>query len=175
VPLEETWLGRHWVFMEWSRRVYARWMRRARSIVSGTAHRIAKKLVGVAGTCDSLIVPENLKGLKKRAPEDSDRLAWLFTQFAYRRLQSFIEYKAAWRGLRTIYVSARGTSKTSPLGRVRRLNYRWVLLPNGAATTRDVIAAWNLALRGLTRMRGSPRAPRGGSRSCPHYHPVASL
>ncbi len=61
-----------------------------------------------------------------------------------------------------VYVSARGTSKTSPVGPVRRLSYRWVLLPNGVVTTRDVVAAWNLALRGLKRMRGSQ-----GSRGAP--------
>jgi putative transposase len=155
-------LGRHWRFMKWSCRVHARWMRRARSIVKDTAHFVAKKLVGIADRYDSIIVLENLKGLKTRASERSNRLAWLFTQLAYRTLQSYIEYKAAWRGLKTVYVPARGTSKSSPLGRVRKLNYRWVLLPNGVATTRDVVAAWNLALRGLTRMRGSQ-----GSRGAP--------
>ena len=157
--------GRHWRFMKWSRRVHARWMRRARNIVNDAAHRVAKKLVEIADEYDSLIVLENLKGIKQSAVEKSDKLAWLFTQFAYGRLQSYIEYRAAWKGLKTVYVSARGTSKTSPIGPVRRLNYRWVLLPNNVVTTRDTIAAWNLALRGLTRMRGSkgsrgaPRAP----------------
>ena len=155
-------LGRHMWFMKWSRRVYRRWMRRARSIVNDTAHRVAKKLVEIADKYDSMIVLENLKGLRVRASEGSDRPAWLFTQLAYRRLQNFIEYKATWKGLRVVYVSARGTSKTSPIGRVRQLNYRWVLLSNGVATTRDVVAAWNLALRGFTRMRGSM-----GSRGAP--------
>ena len=152
-------LGRHWRFMKWSRRVHARWMMRARSIVNDTAHRVAKKLAEVADRYDSMIVLENLKGLKMRASERNSRLAWLFTQLAYKKMQIYIEYKAAWRGLRTVYVSARGTSKTSPMGRVRWLNYRWVLLPNGAATTRDVVAAWNLAIRGLKRMRGSQGSP----------------
>lgn len=155
-------LGRHWRFMRWSRRVHARWMRRARSVAEDTAHRVAKKLVDIADRHDSLIVLEDLRGLRVRASEESDRLAWLFTQLAYRRLQGYIEYKAAWRGLTVVYVSARGTSKTSPVGPVRRLSYRWVLLPNGVVTTRDVVAAWNLALRGLKRMRGSQ-----GSRGAP--------
>ncbi len=154
-------IGRHWRFMKWSRRVHARWMRRAKNIVNDATHRVAKKLVEIADKYDSLIVLENLKGLKSRASERSDKLAWLFTQLAYRRLQKFIEYKAAWRGLRAVYVSARDTSKTSPIGPVKRLNYRWVLLPNNVVTTRDTIAAWNLALRGLTRMRGSQRVQDG--------------
>ncbi len=148
-------LGRHTWFMKWSRKVYNRWMKRAKSVVEDTAHFVAKKLVEIADRHDSMIVLENLKGLKMRASEGNSRLAWLFTQLAYRKLQSCIEYKASWRGLRTVYVPARGTSKTSPMGRARRLNYRWLLLPNGVATTRDVVAAWNLALRGLKRMRGS--------------------
>lgn len=148
-------LGRRWRFVKWSHRVHARWMRRARSIVSDTVHLVAKKLAEVADRHDSMIVLENLGGLKTRASEMSDRLAWLFTQFAYRRLQSCIEYKAAWRGLKAVYVTARGTSKTSPIGGAGRLNYRWMVLPNGVVTTRDVVAAWNLALRGLKRMRGS--------------------
>ena len=154
-------LGGHWRFMKWSLRAYRRWMRRARNIVSDTAHRVAKKIVEVADRYDSMIALENLKGLKTGASERSDQLAWMFTQFAYRKLQAHIEYKASWRGLRVAYVPARGTSRTSPLGKVKQLSYRWVLLPNGVATTRDVIAAWNLAHKGLKRMKGSPRVPRG--------------
>ena len=152
-------LGRHWRFMKWSRRVHVRWMRRTRSIVNDTAHFVAKRIAEIADRYDSMIVLENLKGLRTRASERSDRLAWLFTQLAYRRLQKFIEYKAAWRGLRTVYVSARGTSKTSPIGLVGQLSYRWIVLPNGVATTRDVVAAWNLAVRGLMQMKGSQRVP----------------
>ncbi|BES81782.1 hypothetical protein PABY_13490 [Pyrodictium abyssi] len=158
-------LGRHWRFMKWSRKVYKRRMSRARSIVNDTAHFAAKKLVGIADRYGSLIVLENLKGLKMCASEENSRLAWLFTQLAYRRLQGFIEYKAAWRGLKTIYVPAKSTSKASPQGKVKKLNYRWMVLPNGVATTRDIVAAWNLALKGFTRMRGSrgfrgaPKAP----------------
>ena len=109
-------LGRHWRFMKWSLEAYRRWMRRARNIVTDTAHRVAKKLVEIADRFDSLIVLENLKGLKTASSKKSDRLAWMFTQFAYRRLQSFIEYKAARKGLETIYVSPRGTSRKSRSG-----------------------------------------------------------
>ena len=50
------------------------------------------------------------------------------------------------------------------------INYRWVKLPNEIITTRDIIASWNLALRGLKFLtrdvghRGSvdaPKAPDG--------------
>lgn len=111
--------------------------------------------IEIADRYGSMIVLEDLKGLKVRASEKSRRLAWLFTQLAYRKLQSYVECKAAWRGLRRVYVPARGTSKASPMGRVKRLNYCWMVLPNGAATTRDVVAAWNLTTRGLKQMRGS--------------------
>ena len=53
-------------------------------------------------------------------------------------------------GLSVIHVDPRRTSKSSPLGgELEFINYRWVKLPNGIITTRDIIASWNLALRGL--------------------------
>jgi len=54
-----------------------------------------------------------------------------------------------------VYVDPRGTSKTSPNGKpLAFINYGFVKLGD-ATTTRDTIASWNLALRGLRQMRGS--------------------
>ncbi len=75
--------------------------------------------------------------------------------WAYRRIQNYIHYKALLEGAPVVYVSPRGTSKTSPIGgRLISINYRWVKLPNGVITTRDVVASWNHVLRYL-QMRGS--------------------
>jgi len=55
-------------------------------------------------------------------------------------------------------------------GKLKFINYRWVMLPNGFIVTRDHVASWNLALKGLkflTRDVGSrgsvetPNAPDG--------------
>ena len=68
-----------------------------------------------------------------------------------------------------VYVDPRGTSKTPPSGKsLRFVNYRFVQLGE-TITTRDVVASWNIALRGLEKlkqMRGSrvtwsPDSPRG--------------
>jgi len=70
----------------------------------------------------------------------------------------FTEYKAAFHGIKTIYVNPFKTSKKSPNGKkLRFINYRYVEL-GGLVTSRDVVASWNIALRGLEklrRMRGS--------------------
>jgi len=47
-------------------------------------------------------------------------------------------------------VDPRNTSKTSPIGgELVFINYRWVMLPSEHIITRDIVASWNLALRGL--------------------------
>ena len=67
----------------------------------------------------------------------------------YRRIQSYIYYKALIEGLQVKYVNPKGTSKASPIdGILVFINYyRWVKLPNDIVVTRDIVASWNLALR----------------------------
>jgi putative transposase len=149
-----------WRFLKWVRR--ARWLRRARSTLNDSSHYIAKKIVGIAKEYNALIVLEDLEKLKERA--NGDKLSWEIQMWCYRKIQSYIEYKALIEGLRVIYVDPRKTSKTSPNGKpLRFINYRFVILGN-AITSRDVVASWNLALRGLQLMRGfqvtwSPDSP----------------
>jgi len=70
----------------------------------------------------------------------------------------FTEYKAVFHGIKTVYVDPAKTSKKSPNGKkLRFINYRYVEL-GGVVTSRDVVASWNIALRGLEKlkqMRGS--------------------
>jgi putative transposase len=93
------------------------------------------------------------------------KLSWEKPMWCYRRVQEYAEYKALMEGIRTIYVDPAGTSRRSPNGKkLKFVNYRLVQL-GGAITSRDVVASWNLALRGLQRMRGSrvrwsPDSPR---------------
>jgi len=70
--------------------------------------------------------------------------------WAYRRIQLYIHYKALIEGVPIVYVNPKNTSKASPMGgKLTFINYRWVRLPNGHIITRDMIASWNLAIRGL--------------------------
>jgi len=142
-----------WRFLKWVRRVRARWLRRARNILNDSSHYIAKKVVNIAKECNALIVLEDLEKLKEKA--NGDKLSWEAQMWCYRRVQSFIEYKALLEGIKVIYVEPRRTSKTSPNGKpLRFINYRFVEL-GSVVTSRDVIASWNIALRELKQMRGS--------------------
>jgi putative transposase len=85
--------------------------------------------------------------------------------WCYRRIQEYTEYKALIEGIRTVYVNPAKTSRRAPNDKkVKFINYRLVQLGE-VITTRDVVASWNIALRGLKQMRGSrvkwsPNSPR---------------
>jgi len=108
-----------------------------------------RRMVKVAKEYNALIVLEDLNKLKNRV-NGSKRFNKRLSLWTYRRIQSYIHYKALLEGLPVAYIDPRNTSKTSPIGgELEFINYRWVKLPNGVITTRDIIASWNLALRGL--------------------------
>jgi len=147
---------RSWRFLKWARRVRGRGLRRAKNILNDSSHYIAKRVISIAKEYGALIVLEDLEKLKEKA--NGDRLSWEMQMWCYRRIQSYIEYKALLEGIKAIYVDPRRTSKTSPNGKpLRFINYRFAMLGN-TVTSRDVIASWNIALRGLEKlkqMRGS--------------------
>ncbi len=151
-----------WIFTKWARRVRAKWLRRARNILIDSSHYIAKRVVDIAKEYSALIILEDLKKLNGKT--SGSKLSWDIQMWCYRRIQSYIEYKALIEGLRVIYVDPRKSSKTTPNGKpLRFINYRFVEL-GGVVTSRDVVASWNLALRSLQRMRGlrvtwSPHSP----------------
>jgi len=155
---------RNWRFLKWARRVRARWLNKARNILVDTAHRVSKKLVEVAGEYNAVIVFEDLEEIK-RNNNGGKRLSWMKPLWCYRRIQEYTEYKALIDGIKTIYVNPARTSRKSPNGKkIKFINYRFVQLGE-VVTTRDVVASWNLALKGLKRMRGSrvtwsPNSPR---------------
>jgi len=142
---------RSWRFLKWGRRVRVRWLRRAKNILNDSSHYIAKKIVGIAKEYNVLIVLEDLEKLREKT--NGDKFSWEMQIWCYRKIQSYIEYKALIEGLKVIYVDPRRTSKISPNGKqLRFINYRFVELGD-VTTSRDVIASWNLALRGLMQMR----------------------
>ena len=142
-----------WRFIKWVRSARVRWLKRARNILNDSCHLIAKRIVEAAKEYNAVIVLEDLRKLKDRA-NGNNRFSWKIHLWAYRRMQSYILYKALLEGVPVAYVDPKGTSKTSPIGgRLTFINYRWVKLSNEVITTRDVIASWNLALRYL-QMRG---------------------
>ena len=115
---------------------------------------MAKRIVGVAREHGALIVFEDLEKPRGNG-NGGKKLSWETQFWCYRRIQSYAEYKALLENLRVVYVDPRRTSKTPPNGKLLRfINYKFVQLGE-TITTRDVVASWNLALRGLKQMRGS--------------------
>jgi len=155
---------RNWRFLEWARRVRARWLNKARCILVDTAHYVSKRLVEVARKYNAVIVFENLEKIKENN-NGGKRLSWMKPLWCYRRIQEYTEYKALLDGIKTIHVNPAKTSKKSPNDRkIKFINYRFLQLGE-VVTTRDVVASWNLALKGLKRMKGSrvtwsPDSPR---------------
>ena len=155
---------RNWRFLKWARRTRARWLNKARRILVDSAHYVSKRLVEIAREYNAVIVFEDLEKIREN-DNGGRKLSWEKPMWCYRRVQSYIEYKALLEGIKTIYVNPARTSKKAPNGkRVKFINYRFVQLGE-TITTRDVVASWNIALRGLKRMRGSrvtwsPDSPR---------------
>jgi IS605 OrfB family transposase len=116
-----------------------------------SAHYLAKRLVKIAEEYDAYIAFEGLKRVKEN--DNRDELAWGLQLWCYRRVQEFAKYKALAKGLKTVLVNPRNTSRQSPNGKqLNFLDYKAVEL-GGVTTSRDVIASWNIALRGLKKLK----------------------
>jgi len=155
--------SRKWRYVKGIKEAIRRHGKRVRNILRDSCHFISRKIVKVAREYSALIVLEDLNKLRNRA-NGSRRFNKKLSLWAYRRIQSYIHYKAMVEELPVVYVDPRNTSRTSPIGgELEFINYRWVKLSNGIITTRDIIASWNIALKGLslTRdvgFRGSPES-----------------
>jgi len=141
--------GKKWRFVKGIRNAIRKHGRRARNILTDSCHFISRRIVGMAKEYNAMIVLENLNKLRERA-NGSKKFNKKLSLWAYQRIQAFIHYKALIDGIKVVYVNPKGTSKSSPIkGKLRFINYRWAVLPNGLIITRDHVASWNLALRGL--------------------------
>ena len=141
--------SRKWRYVKGIREAIRRHGRRARNILIDSCHYISRRIVEIAKEYNALIVLEDLDKLRSRV-NGSRRFNKKLSLWAYRRIQSYIHYKASIEELNVVYVNPRGTSRNSPIGGgLVFINYRWVKLPAGHNVTRDIVASWNLALRGL--------------------------
>jgi putative transposase len=156
---------RSWRFQKWVKRTRARWLRRAKNVLMDSAHYLAKRLVRIAEEYDAYVAFKDLEKIKNNDNHD-DELAWEVQLWCYRRVQEFAKYKALVKGLKTIPVNPRNTSRRSPNGKTLEfVDYKTVEL-GGVVTSRDAIASWNIALRGLEKLRrehvkGEERRMRG--------------
>jgi len=140
---------KEWRFVRGIREAVRRHGRRARNILTDSSHYISRRLVEIAKEYNALIVLEDLNKLRKRA-NGTRKFNKKLSLWTYKRIQLYINYKALIESLPVAYIDPRNTSKTSPIGgELEFTNYRWVKLPSGHIVTRDIVASWNLALRGL--------------------------
>ncbi len=141
--------SKKWRFIKGVKEAIRKHGRRARNILTDSYHHISKRLVEIAKEYNAMVVLEDLKELRSRV-NNSRRFNKKLSLWAYRRMLSYIHYKTLIDGLPVGCVDPRNTSKTSPIGgELVFINYRWVMLPSEHIITRDIVASWNLALRGL--------------------------
>ena len=141
--------SRKWRYVKEIREAIRKHGGKAKNILVDSCHYVSRRTVEVAKEYDALIVLENLIKLKNRV-NGSKGFNRKLSLWSYRRIQSYIHYKALIEGTPVAYVSAKGSSRESPIGgKLVFINYRWAKLPNGHVVTRDIVASWNIALRGF--------------------------
>ena len=135
--------------------------RRSRSIVVDWSWKFARQIVLKALRKGYAIALEDLNGLRKRAGNVNDIVAWKFTMFAYRRLQHAIVAKAIEYGVPVIIVNPKGTSSKCPIcGHKLTYIHRLAICEKcGFIADRDVVGAMNIWLRALQAHAGVPWSP----------------
>ncbi|HET8719645.1 MAG TPA: transposase [Candidatus Nitrosotenuis sp.] len=130
-------------------------------------HKISKDIVQRAKDSKSMIVFENLKGIRrlyKKGNGQGKKYRQKLNSWSFYELQKQVEYKARWEGILVKFVDPKRTSKLCPIcgGKIQEdgLNRRKVLCNNcGKIMDRDVVASMNIAYKGWSRFchpRGLP-------------------
>lgn len=125
--------------------------RKEARMASHVNHCISKNIVATAERTGHGIALENLKGIRGRVrarrPQRATLHSWAFAQ-----LGTYIDYKAALRGVPVVYVDPRNTSRACPAcGHVAKANRtsqaKFQCVQCGLAGPADHIAARNIASR----------------------------
>jgi len=91
------------------KRLMGKYSSREKNRVRDVLHELAK------GLSNRTNIFEDLEGLKEKVARTKSRsMNRQNSKHNYIMLQKFVEYKSAWNGYATIYVSPKGTSKTCP-------------------------------------------------------------
>jgi putative transposase len=138
--------------------------------VDQTLHRVSMLIVERARVNREAIVLERLKGIRyahQRGNGEGRARRRRIALWPFRRLQSYIDYKAAWAGVHVEYVSPSYTSKRCNecrrINRMLKLTDRSWLCPCGAKLDRDLNAAINIERRGKIRCLGEVRPGARGT------------
>jgi putative transposase len=132
--------------------------------VNQALHRVSTLIVEKARANNEAIVLERLKVIRfahKKGNGEGKAGRRRIALWPFRRLQSYIEYKASWAGVPVEYVSPSYTSKKcnicGSINRKLKVTDRSWLCPCGAKLDRDLNAAINIERRGKIRCLGEVR------------------
>jgi len=135
--------------------------RREKDRVNQALHNVSTSVVEKARANKEAIVLERLKGIRhahQKGNGEGKARRRRIALWPFRRLLSYIDYKARWAGVPLEYVSASYTSKTchacGEVNRKLKLTDRSWLCPCGAKLDRDLNAAINIERRGRIRCLG---------------------
>ena len=138
--------------------------RRERRKVIQQLHVIADEIVAYAKQFPKpIIVMEDLNGIRRKFKK-SKRLNKRFHSLPFRKLQTYIEYKANLKGIEVRYLSKKETRNTSKIchrcGYVTQVKGRIFKCPNcGMEYDRDLNACVNIAHRVMSPMGWGSREP----------------
>jgi putative transposase len=122
-------------------------------------HWISKDIVCKAKESNSIIIFEDLKGIRKlyrKGNGQGNKFRRRLNGWSFYELQRQIQYKSAWEGILVEFVDPKRTSQLCPIcgDRIQedRLNRRKLLCINcGKSMDRDVVASMNIAHKGVLR------------------------
>lgn len=132
--------------------------RRARRIKQ-FLNRISKDIVSKARESNSMIVLEDIKGIRKlyrKGNYQSRKYRGMMNSWPFYELQRQVQYKSAWEGIPVRFVSPVRTSILCPICGSRtqedRYQHRQLWCSSCKRTMdRDVVAAMNISYKGLQR------------------------
>jgi putative transposase len=121
-------------------------------------HQVSKALVDHAGK-NSLIVIENLAGVRSATEKVRKHDRWYTVSWAFYQLRQMIEYKAKWKQVTVIAVNPAYTSQTCPTcGNTKKTNrnkrkHIFCCRTCGYTSNDDRIGAMNLYGKGIEYLR----------------------
>jgi len=145
--------------------------RREKDRVNQVLHRVATLMVDKARANNEAIVLERLKGIRyahQRGNAEGKSRRRRIAQWPFRRLQSYIDYRARWAGVPIEYVSPSYTSKTCNVcghvnTKLKVTDRSWLCPSCGAKLERDPNSAINIERRGKIRCLGEVRPGARGT------------
>ena len=122
-------------------------------------HKISKDIVQRAVASKSMIIFEDLKGIRKlyrKGNGQGRRYRRKLNSWSFYELQRQMQYKAAWKGIPVQFVDPRRTSQLCPICGNRtqgdKFQLRKLWCNNcGRSMDRDVVASMNIAHKGWSR------------------------